>query len=127
MVHQVEAGEQADARGAAGRALAEVIAEEHAVPSQRIEVRSLHDRVANGAKAIAAPLIGADEENVGVGSTYHGRPHVGCSSLEFRNARMGLRFSCTSSCRTRAEHPILDLDRHAEPTNEGDPRPACSK
>src|SRR3954465_874170 len=74
MVHQVETGQQADARRSAGRALAEMVAEEDAVPGKRVEVGGPHDGVADGAEAIAAPLIGADEENVGFGSPDHWSP-----------------------------------------------------
>src|SRR3954464_13427578 len=77
VIHEVEASEEADARWAAGRALAEMIAEKNTVFRELIEVRRLHDRMADGAEAVAPPLICADEENVGVWSAYHGGPHRG--------------------------------------------------
>ena len=63
VVHQIEPGMQAGARRAARRADRVVPLEQHAIGGEGIEMGRLHQRMADGAEALAAPLIDADMED----------------------------------------------------------------
>ena len=64
MVHHVHAGEQGRAARAAGHTLSIVVAKQHTIGGERIEVRCFEHRMSEGRKALPAPLISSDEQYV---------------------------------------------------------------
>ncbi len=63
VVHHIEAGQHAGARGPAGRALGVVAPEGDALLGQPVEMRRAHDGVAKRREALAPPLVRRDEED----------------------------------------------------------------
>ena len=71
VIELVGPGVEAGSARTAGRGLAVVTREPHAVAGQPIEVRRLHDRMAGDGQRVAAELVESDEEDVH--SAHNGR------------------------------------------------------
>jgi hypothetical protein len=65
VIAAIAAGDQAGSRNAADGSRDKVVAEEHAIARQPIDVRRLQERMAGAAQAIGPLIVGQQEKDIG--------------------------------------------------------------